>query len=228
MEERLDGGPCIKVKLNEDMHIAMNIKLHRTAYEVEDGKLKEIREDEIYGWLAVNSKTGEVDMLDFRRDDSDLQHSDLLPDWEWKRFVLTLETEEERSGIDRTTLEGIIEDRLATYEYLLQRCQKYLPKDDHSSVTAVVHILEELAVYARRGRVGNKPEQKTPHPQQDRGLLARCETTWNAYYPDRRKWAGIDEAARAEWVRVFSFFDSLTNVSPPKIGDTEGSGGQSV
>jgi len=41
-------------------------------------------------------------------------------------------------------------------------------------------------------------------------LRERCEATWNACYPDRRKWADIGESAQAEWLRVFEVFDSLS------------------
>lgn len=40
-------------------------------------------------------------------------------------------------------------------------------------------------------------------------LAVRCEITWNACYPDRRKWADIGESAQAEWLRVFAHFDRI-------------------
>ncbi len=51
-------------------------------------------------------------------------------------------------------------------------------------------------------------------------LRERCEATWNACYPYRRKWAEIGEGAQAEWLRVFEVFDSLStpnagSVAPP-------------
>lgn len=38
-----------------------------------------------------------------------------------------------------------------------------------------------------------------------------CEKTWNACYPDRKKWADIGEEAQAEWLRVFEAFQSLSS-----------------
>jgi len=40
-------------------------------------------------------------------------------------------------------------------------------------------------------------------------ILARCEATWNACYPDRRLWKDIGTSAQLEWVRVFTTFETL-------------------
>jgi hypothetical protein len=34
----------------------------------------------------------------------------------------------------------------------------------------------------------------------------RCQITWDTCYPERRKWADLEESARAEWREIFSVF----------------------
>lgn len=43
-------------------------------------------------------------------------------------------------------------------------------------------------------------------------LAERCEQTWNACYPDRRKWADIGKDAQDEWMRVLGHFDAMQGI----------------
>jgi len=66
------------------------MKLFRYDYELDsDGYSSErVVKDQIYGWCAVNTDTGEVDLEDFRQFDDELE--ELTNGWEWKKFNLTL------------------------------------------------------------------------------------------------------------------------------------------
>lgn len=62
--------------------------IHRFDYEKADGKWVRVRKEEIYGWAAVNTITGEVELEEFKKYDDEL--CTLAPPWEWRRFTLTL------------------------------------------------------------------------------------------------------------------------------------------
>ena len=64
------------------------MKLHRYDFENQDGKMVRVRKDEIYAWVPVNTKTGEVDMDDVHQFDDELE--ELHGRWKWMRFALTL------------------------------------------------------------------------------------------------------------------------------------------
>ena len=72
------------------------------------------------------------------------------------------------------------------------------------------HAYEEaldLAIYLKRS-LAEMPVVSINLTQRADTFLARCESTWNTCYPERRPWADIGDDARDEWVRVFSFFDA--------------------
>jgi hypothetical protein len=62
--------------------------LHRFDYENIDGKMVRVLKREIFGWMPVNTITGEVECTDFRQFDDELET--LSNGWEWKRFTLAL------------------------------------------------------------------------------------------------------------------------------------------
>lgn len=60
--------------------------LYRIDFEDKDGKMVEVKKDEIYGWVPVHKSTGRVDLSDFQQWDDGLYS--LSPEWEWRRFTL--------------------------------------------------------------------------------------------------------------------------------------------
>jgi hypothetical protein len=68
------------------------------------------------------------------------------------------------------------------------------------------HNIKDIATY------GDCPlclKEIAALPSKAESLLVKVEATWNACYPDRRKWADIGESAQAEWIRVFGYFAQL-------------------
>lgn len=61
--------------------------LWRRDYDNKDGKMVRVTKYEIYGWLPVNTLTGEVEMDSLHSFDDSLR--ELRPEWEWRRFTLT-------------------------------------------------------------------------------------------------------------------------------------------
>ena len=62
------------------------MNIHRYDYEDIGMFVERVRRDEIYGWLPVNTETGEVEMNDFQRFDDELRT--LAQGWEWMRFTM--------------------------------------------------------------------------------------------------------------------------------------------
>lgn len=63
------------------------MKMHRYDYDTVDGKMVEVKCDEIYAWAAVDTKTGEVELGDIRQFDDNLEP--LALGWKWVRFTMT-------------------------------------------------------------------------------------------------------------------------------------------
>jgi hypothetical protein len=63
--------------------------LFRTQYPVVDGKIVETKTPDLFVWAAVNTKTGNVDMLNIEPFDDELV--ELVPGAEWRRFRLVPE-----------------------------------------------------------------------------------------------------------------------------------------
>ena len=61
--------------------------LWRTAYEVRDGKMEEVKSPDLFVWTCVNIPTGEVEMTDIHPFDDELDNN-LVTGWEWRRFRL--------------------------------------------------------------------------------------------------------------------------------------------
>lgn len=64
------------------------MNIHRYKYEHPNGHAMRVRSDEVYGWAAVKTETGEVDLESFQQFDDELRK--LTDGWEWRRFTLTL------------------------------------------------------------------------------------------------------------------------------------------
>lgn len=65
-----------------------NQGLHRYDYKNENGKLVEVRKEEVYVYTPVNVRTGEVELEDIRKFDDELETCN--ENWEWRKFNLIL------------------------------------------------------------------------------------------------------------------------------------------
>jgi hypothetical protein len=68
------------------------MKLHRYDFEIRDGKMVQVKKDELYVWAPVHTASGLVELEGVQEYDDELK--DLVAGWEWRKFILIPQNDE--------------------------------------------------------------------------------------------------------------------------------------
>jgi len=96
------------------------MELYAHTYEVINGKYEKVKTDKVVLWYAVHVETGEVDISETRRDESELY--DLVSGWEWRKFTFPLNKDVSEEDLEEPWKHGDMTRERVRIEIEQEKC----------------------------------------------------------------------------------------------------------